>query len=335
MTDRPAMSVLLYVPGCRYGHIRVMMECLQAQTARDRLEIVLLASLTGQGLDVDERATKAFFGVRVVAVGEIESRAQAMAEGVRQASAPLVAFGGNHSYPAPDWAARLIEAHEGPWAAVAPSELNANPSTMISWAHFLIGHGRWIAPVDGGATDFVPMTNSAFKQSMLLNYGDELDQALERDGALAQQLRARGQRLFVEPDARIHHFNISLPSSFVRFRFHVGRAYAASRARREGWRAARRAAYAIGWPCIPFIQLRRTLGWMRRCDRTYRLIPRVLPAVMLGLVAHAVGEAIGYALGMGNSRQEILRFESDMAAHMTSEDRSMRAAGLVFGGRSA
>lgn len=334
MTRFPAMSVLLYVPGSRYDNVRVMMECLQAQTASERLEVVLLAADTDR-LKVDETATKAFCRVRVVAVGEIESRAQAMAEGVRQASAPLVALGGNHSYPAADWAARLIEAHEGPWAAVAPSELNANPATMISWAHFLIGHGRWIFPVDGGATDFVPMTNSAFKQSLLLDYGTELDKALERDGALALHLRARGQRLLVQPEARIYHFNISRRSSFVRFRFHVGRAYGASRARRERWRVTRRLAYAVGWPCIFLIQLKATLGWLRRCGRTHRLIPRVLPALTLGLIAHAVGEAIGYALGMGNARQEILRFESDMAAHMTDHDRAMRAAGLVFGGRSA
>ena len=322
------LAVLLYTPGSRYDAIRLTIASLRAQTARERLEIVLLAP-NSERLLVDEEAMRDFSRFHVVSVGEIQSRAQAMAEGVRKASAPLVAFGGNHSCPAPDWAARLIEAHQGPWAAVAPSERNANPATAISWAHFLIGHGHWIDPVDAGVTHFVPMTSAAFKRSVLLEYGPQLARMLERDGGLSEDLRAKRHRLYLEPAARIFHFNISRLSSFVRFRVHVGRAFAASRARKERWGAIRRLAYAIGWPLIPFVQLRTTLGWARRCNRSYGLFPRVLPALTLGLMLHALGEAIGYTLGMGDARQKILSFESDLNAHMTKRDRELRAEGLV------
>jgi hypothetical protein len=332
--DGPVLTVLLYVPGSRYDTVRATINSLRAQTARACLEVLLLAPDAGV-VQLDDEVVREFCRVRVIHVGEVGSRAQAMAEGVRQASAALVAFAGNHSYPELDWARRLIDAHAGSWAAVAPSELNANPATTISWAHFLIGHGRWIFPVDGGETDAVPMTNGAFKRALLLECGEQLEQALERDGGLAQHLRRRGHRLLLESDARVHHFNISRLSSFVRFRVWVGRAYAASRARRERWNAARRLVYAIGWPLIPVIQLRPMIRSTRRCLTEYGLLPRVVPALLLGLTAHAVGEAIGYLFGMGPARREILGFESNLGAHMSADDRAIRDAWLEPGGQSA
>ena len=332
--DGPALTVLLYVPGSRYDTVRGTINSLRVQTARAGLEVLLLAP-DASVVPLDDVAVREFCRVRVIHVGELGSRAQAMAEGVRQASAALVAFAGNHSYPEPDWATRLIDAHAGSWAAVAPSELNANPATTISWAHFLIGHGRWIFPVDGGETDAVPMTNGAFKRTLLLEYGEHLEQALERDGTLAQDLRRRGHRLLLESDARVHHFNISRLLSFVRFRVWVGRAYAASRARRERWNAARRLVYAIGWPLIPVVQLKALARSTRRCLTVYGLMPRVIPALLLGLTAHAVGEAIGYLFGMGSARREILRFESNLGAHMSADDQARRDAWLRLGGQSA
>src|SRR5687767_1950092 len=127
----PSISVLLYVPLSSRETVRLTIDSLRAQTARETLELILLAP-EAETLPVDTGPTGAFFSVRVIAIGTVQSRAQAMAQGVREASAPLVAFAGNHSYPDAHWAARLIEAHQGPWAAVGPSEVNGNPATTVS-----------------------------------------------------------------------------------------------------------------------------------------------------------------------------------------------------------
>ena len=320
----------MYVPPSRQDAVRRTIDSLCRQTVRTTLEVILLVP-EAETMRVDARVTSSFLNVQVIGVGIVTSRAKAMAEGVRAANAPIVAFAGNHSYPEATWAERLIEAHRGPWAAVGPSEVNANPTTSVSWAHFLIGHGRWTHPVEGGVTDLVPMTNGAFKRSLLLEYGGGLDEALERDSAIAQELQRRGHRVFLAADARILHFNVSRLPSFLRFRFVVGRAYAASRASRERWGRGRRLAYALGWPLIPIVQFSDVLTWMRRCDRAYDIIPRVVPVVLLGLAASAAGEAVGYCAGMGSARQQILRFESDLDAHMTQDDRATRAACQALG----
>ena len=320
-TRVPALSVLLYVP--EGGEIPRTIEPLRRQTVKEQLEVLLVTS-DPNALTFDEALVDDFCRVEVVDAGRIDSRAQAMAEGVRQASAPLVGFVGNHSYPSHDWAERLIAAHELSWAGVGPAELNANPDSTISWAHFFMGHGRWVFPVETGVIDILPATSSVYKRPLLIDYGPELATMLERDGALHRDLRSKGYDLFLEPDAQVLHFNVSLAGSFLRFRFWVGRAYGASRASREKWSPVRRALYIFGSPLIPLIHLRLILSWVRRCDREYQLLPRILPALVVGLIAHAAGEVVGYAAGMGSARQHILSFESDIDRHMTVRDREIK-----------
>ena len=309
------------------GELPRTIEHLRRQTVKDKLEVLFVTS-NPRVLTLDETLADDFCRVQVVDAGQIDSRAQAMAEGVRQASAPLVGFVGNHSYPNHDWAEKLIAAHESAWAGVGPAELNANPDSMISWSHFFMGHGRWIFPVENGVIDILPATSSVYKHPLLIDYGPELATMLERDGALPRDLKSKGYDLFLEPDAKVLHFNVSLADSFLRFRFWVGRAYGASRASREKWSPVRRALYIFGSPLIPLIHLRLILPWIRRCDREYQLLPRILPALVAGLFAHAAGEVVGYAAGMGTARQQILSFESDIDRHMTVHDREIKAGAL-------
>lgn len=322
----PDLSVLLCVLGPEERALRTI-EYLRAQTVRDRIEIVLVTSSTN-GLTLDEGIAGDFCGVRVVDAGVIESRAQAMAEGVRQASAPLVAFGGSHGYPSDDWAEKLIDALRSGWAGVAPAELNANPASMVSWTHFFMGHGRWIHPVDAGVIDTMPGAGGVYRRDLLLACEPGLGDKLERDGGLPKELQSKGHRLFLEPAARVRHYNVSLIRSLVRVRYHVGREFGASRARRERWSRSRRLVYALGLPLIPLMQLRLILGWIGRCNHEYQLLPRILPALSVGVIAHAVGEALGYAFGPGNARQQILAFETDIERHMTDRDRALRAGEL-------
>lgn len=326
----PDLSVLLCVLGSPQRALRTV-EYLRGQTVRERIEIVLITSSTN-GLALDEEIATDFCGVRVVDAGVLESRAQAMAEGVRQAGAPLVAFGGNHSYPSEDWAEQLIDAHRSGWAGVAPAELNANPATMVSWSHFFMGHGRWVHPIAAGVIDAMPSASGVYRRDLLLACEPDLGDKLERDGGISKVLQSKGHQLFLEPAARVRHYNVSLLRSLVRVRYHVGREFGASRVRRERWSRPRRLLYILGLPLIPILQLRLVLGWIRRCDREYQLLPRILPTLSVGVIAHAIGEVFGYAFGPGNARQQILAFEADIERHMTEPDQQLRARELCPGG---
>jgi hypothetical protein len=88
------------------------------------VELVIVAT-SRQALGLDEAMMTEFAGHQVVELGAIQQIGRANAAGVRHARAALMALAEDHCFPEPDWAERLIQAHEGPWAAVGPAVRNA------------------------------------------------------------------------------------------------------------------------------------------------------------------------------------------------------------------
>src|SRR6185436_7888269 len=83
----PEMSVVL-VSLDSYERIRLTTAALRAQTARRRLEIVIVAP-SREGLDLDETELQEFFGFQVVEVGPIRSTGGAIAAGFQKTHAPV------------------------------------------------------------------------------------------------------------------------------------------------------------------------------------------------------------------------------------------------------
>ncbi len=320
----PELAVVLVAP-LGYGKLRRAVRHLRAQSARDRLELVVVApSLADLRMDAEDAV--AFARVCVVESGPFESWAQATAAGVRGASAPLVALCEDHVYPDQGWAAAVIAAHRGAWAAVGPVIGNANPATAISWANLLIAYGHWLRPgapdrVVAGVVDDLPAHNTAYKRALLLDYGDGLEAMLRREGPLHQDLRARGHLLYLEPAAAVNHETVSLLAPALLLRFHAGRLSAAARARQGRWSTLTRLAHAAAFPLIPLRRLHGVVRRVRRAGRAGELLPRVLPALAGLLVTAAVGEAVGYALGPGDALERISELELHRERQLAPADR--------------
>jgi hypothetical protein len=321
--DSPELSVILVTPD-RYDTIRRTVAWLRAQTARDAIELVIVAPAR-DGLELDERELEGFHGFQVIEVGTVRSVAAGNAAGVRAASAPVVAFAEDHSYPQPGWAEALIAAHREPWAAVGPVVANANPRSAVSWADFLPGYGPWLDPTPAGTVDYLPGHNSSYKRDLLLALGDDLDPMLNAESVLHWDLLARGHRLYLEPAAKTCHFNFSRLPIYLRATFLHARTFAAERARGGRWGALRRLAYAGAWPLIPLVRGRRVLFRDLRRAREQGVFPRVLPPMTLGLTVGALGEATGYLLGPGDAPEKVSAYEFHRDRHVTRRDREEMA----------
>ena len=299
------MSVVIVTPDC-YETIRKTMQHLRAQTVRDCLEVVIVASSL-ERLALDDGELKEFFQFRVVEVGEIGSIARAHAAGIRAASAPVVVISEDHSFPEADWAHALIERHREPWAAVGPVVRNANPDSLISWADFFLGYGAWLDPTPAGEIDHLPGHNSSYKRAILLEYDRVLEAMLEAEFGLHEALRAKGYRLYLEPAARTAHMNFGRLVPWIPYLVHAGRVFAAARAGQ--WSPLRRLVYIVGAPLIPLVRLWRTRADIRRPGRPAHLWPRIVPALMVGLTLDAVGQVLGYAFGAGNASRKLYAYE--------------------------
>jgi hypothetical protein len=313
----PALSVIVISPDT-YQTVARTIRRVRAQNVCAQLEIVLVlpsaASAGGEGNDL-----AGFCRNQVVEVGEMTSTARARAEGVRRATAPVVAFVEDHSFPAKGWAEALIRAHHEPWAAVGPAIANANPRSLVSWVNLIIEYAEWMEPVPAGIVSHLPGHNGSYKRELLLEYGDRLEQMLEAESILQWDLREKGHKLYLEPAARTYHQNFSALASWIPLRLDGGRLFASARAR--NWPFWRRLLYAASSPLIPFVRFGRIIRELKQPGRAPGLLPRVLPLLFLGLVVDGMGEMIGYAFGVGQAMKRLSDMEFHRERYLTHRDR--------------
>ena len=314
-SNSPEMSVVVITPDT-YETIRRTIECLKAQTVADKLELVIVALSAGD-FEVNPEELGVFHRFQVVRPGEITSLGQAMAAGVKSASAPIVVFSEDHVFPTPVWAEALIGSHKNNWAAVGSVICNATPGNSVSWADILIAYSQWLYPNDGGEMDHLPGHNCSYKRHVLLQYGEELDRLFEAESVLHWDLLSKGYKLYLEPEAKIYHLNFCVFSTFLSVNLYVGRSFAATR--RQSWSILKRAAFAFGSLLIPFVRFYRIVRNYSGCADLLKSRPQVYPILASGLFASSIGEMIGYAYGPGDSGHKALEYHFHRDLHVKKD----------------
>jgi hypothetical protein len=323
VTGNGAEISLVLVTPAGFEPVRRTISHLRRQTARDRIELVIVAQ---SALSRDELGHEldGFAAVRLLDLGPFPSMGAAFAAGVRAASAPIVGCAEEHSFPEPGWAAALIQAHSGSWAAVSGVIENANPGTFTSWAALASDFGPAMAPLDAGEASELPGHHTSYKRSVLLGYGSDLEQMLEVEWVLQEDLRASGARLFREPAAVSRHLNPSRVASHLHAQMNGGRLFAGNRSRLRNWNVLRRLVWVAGSPLHPLVRLSRSLPHLRRADA--RGGARLFILLALGLLANSVGQMIGYALGPGQAGEQRLAIDLHRRSDLTESDRVALAA---------
>ena len=288
----PSLGIILATD--RYDTIRPVIHHLRQQSIRNQLEIVMVGDAS-LAREVDAAELAEFARVHVETVDAIDPIAPARAAGVRAAHAPLVFIGETHTYAHPEWAETLVKAQDGPWAGLIPGFGNANPAGPLSWAIFLLDYGQWLHVMPPRESAIAPTHNGAFRRQVLLDLGDDLDQALHQGDRLTVLLQSANHRMYFEPAARIDHLNVARWGPWLRERFLGGRLLGGRRAERWSW--PRRLVYLLGAPLIPVLlvsRLRPVVAAARRAG----LLPRgTLPALLAGGAVSAAGEMVSYLLG--------------------------------------
>ena len=316
--EKPSLSVILPTIDGLWRIDRTITH-LEAQTARSELEVLVVApSVELLGLDRD--LSEAFFDFRILDVGEIQSLSEVKAVAVADARSDLVVFAEDHSWPDPDWAAAIIEAHASGYAAVGPKVRNANPGSILSWANYLACFGRWSDKSQAGEVLQTPWHNSSYRRKDLVACGSDLPRLLAVEGVLQDKLRERGHRLFLLPEVTTDHVNISRFGSWLRQSFWGGKLYGGARSVGESWGALRRIIYIAGSPLIPLLRFKRMLPELRRFQEQTHLLPRVIPALALSFAIHAIGEASGYAFGIGSAGDRYIEFEARRFEAISHQD---------------
>ena len=314
--SEPRLSVVIVTDG--FETIGRTVRYLRAQTIASTIELVVVAP-DGE-LDLAESDLAGLYSHQVVSVGDIRSLSWARAPGIRAARAPIVALAESHCFPEPEWAERLLAAHEDGWTAVGPAVFNANPASVVSWVNLLLDYGPWLGPTPGGEMDDLPGHNSSYKKDSLLAFGERLEAMLEAETIMHADLRAAGHRLYQESNARTAHMNVTRTASWIGERFQTGRRFASARS--HAWPRWRRAGYALGSPLIPAVRFRRLLRDLARTGTGRELRGYGYVLLVFALYVSAAGELVGYVRGSGDSMYALSRIELHKDRHLRRSEQA-------------
>lgn len=307
----PLLSAIVIIPDT-YQTVARTMQALQKQTAASRMEIVFIVPASA-AVDVPPDAVVPFWGVQTVTVSNL-TVARALAQGVRKARAVVVAFTEDHAFPAPNWAERLVHAHQKPFAAVGPAMRNADPSSLVSCADFYMGYGKWAEPIDSGVFDFLMEHNSSYKRDLLLAYGARLDAMLESETVMQFDLSRRGHTFWLEGTTYTAHTCFGRWRPWLAASLWHARSFAAHRS--ATWSFARRMLYTVTAPLLPFLRINRIRHSVARGKWSPGARIKLYGALLIGLAFDAVGESLGYVLGAGDTSAQSVEHEFHRERHL-------------------
>lgn len=312
MADPDLSAVTVGLHGDR--SLGPLLRALAAQTVADRIEVVAVVPE-----DAPAPSPEGFAAFRTVRVPELITTGEAIAAGVHAATAPVVAYTEEHSWPRPDWAERLLAVHDGRAAAVSWSLENGNPVSITSWVHLLSDFGPAVHPAPARSLPAPPWHHTSYRRELLTAYGADLGTMLEAEWRVHAELAQAGHPLLHAGDARSRHWNVSRYTQHLRDECRGARSFGASRVDHGRWGAGRRLAYAAAAPLLFAVRLGRVLPHVRRVAPPRA--PLVVGLITVALVAAAVAEACGYAAGTGASRRRRMMVELDRRGSLNRDDR--------------
>lgn len=314
----PALSVVL-VATDDYALIRDAIRNL-ARQREVPIELLIAAprALAPSLAAVSATDLAAFGSWRHVVVPDGTAFDDARAAAVREASAPIVAFTEDHSFPQPGWAEALGVAFQDGVSVVGPVVENANPGSIVSRGNFLLEYGEWMPPGRRDGHTHLPGHNSAYRRDVLLGLDGRLTTMIEAESVLHWELAARGHRLVQEPRAVTRHVNFSRFWPSIELRYHLGRHFAARRA--STWPLTKRLAYAAAFPLVALVRVARVARLAPGSNEPIAVAAAV-PMVALMVTVASFGEAIGNLTGQaGSSAAYLSDIEHDRRRFLTDAD---------------
>lgn len=288
----PRLSILLPAK-LGYDSVRAAIHAWDAQTRRADIEILILCP---EHLGpTAAQAARLEPAQRVVLTGSADLH-DMRGIGLRQATGEFVVLAEDHCLPDPDCAAALLTRLEEGWDGVGPALRPGVRSTCWSEGSFLIGYGEWMEPVAAGPTTVLCGWNGTVRTTLLRDLADDLP-GLMRVGAFAMaRLRRQGGRFFLEPRARMRHFDPPGCGRELYLLFVVSLGFGAMRT--QNWSTPSRWLYPLAAPAIAFLHGKRAFKQFRRAGTAAGLRPTALVAAAVLAIAWAVGEAVGAVLGL-------------------------------------
>ena len=305
---RPELSAVVAV-GPQRARSQRCLDGLFSQTALDAMEIVVV-DVCGRDFPPLEVRTDA--RVTYLASPRSELWSAGRVEALEHVTSPVVAYMEEHCVAEPDWAEKVIAAHDdGPWAAVGYGFENANPETYLSCACFVSDYGLWTRPARSGESRYLPGHNISYKRDVLTRFGDRLERLLTPDFSLHEILRGEKRPMYFEAHAVVRHENFEAVWQLMQAHHAYARLLSSRRAEVGGWGRGRRLFYGLAvLPAAPAIGLARLYWGLRGRSELAPEFLKSLPVCVATRCWAGLGESLGYLAGEGDADRHMHYWEA-------------------------
>jgi glycosyltransferase involved in cell wall biosynthesis len=279
------------------------LERVQQQTIRELLEVIVCDRL---GEETAAAVRQRFPDISVESSLDRATIPQLRWNGMKKASAPIVAVIEDHSMLPRTWAEEVLEAHRqynAPNEGVigGPVE-NGTTSTAFDWAFFLTEYAPLLPPMSAQKAPGVAGGNVSYRRSLLPLDDDRFSNLWEDQ--LHAELKRRGVDIRIHPGMTLLHRNPFTRQEFRRQRYLFSRSIAAMRA--ATWGPLRRLVYATGAVLVlPWLLPLRIFLRVWRKNRNRGELIRSLPMIVMFSWIGIAGEVAGFVRGDGGSLGEI------------------------------
>lgn len=286
----PSLSVVI-VRFAGGGALAGTLASLASQRVGDDPEVVV-AHRAGDAPDGEMRSR--FLWVRWVAGDAAASPARLRTLGVQATTGAIVACTEDHCVPAPDWCARIREAHGRGHAVVGGAIDKAQPADGASWAAYLLDYGRYMPPLPAGPADYASDCNVSYPRSALDDVAENWRGEFH-ESTVHWALERKGVRVQLDPSiVVVQHRAVSLAAWLPERREH-GRIFAGTRM--VGASPLVRARFALASLVLPMVIVWRVVQRLRARGLLSRVPSSAWFPLARAAVAWSAGERRGYLRG--------------------------------------
>lgn len=275
-------------------------ESVRAEAAALGAEVIVVAAGSD---DAAAGIATRFPWVRLVHPRGVVTIPALRQRGVDAAAGEYVAVIEEHCAAQGDWLAAGLAAHaRDDYAAVGGALTDSDYDRVADWVVYFIEYHGALPPAPDGETTELNDANIVYRREALTAHAGLLGEGYW-PMTLHPTLIAEGRKFLSAPAMVVRHCGPFPFGYYLRQRFLFSRAFAGVRARKQG--PAKRLAYVLGAPLVPFVLLARIGATVigKRC-RVGKFIV-ALPLIAIALVVLVAGEWVGCVLGPGDALSRV------------------------------
>lgn len=277
-------------------------DCLASVFAQKNAPNFEVVVVDCRGADNVARLSRRFPQARFIQLRKRETVPELRRIGVEQSRGEIIAVIEEHCLAADHWLATLSAAFSPGYLVVGGPVDFRDDGRLRDWITYFIEYNSYLPPWPDGDTFNVGSANAAYrKQTLQSNLGLLTEGYWE--ATLHPSLLTKGAKFRSVPDMIAYHRGPFDYFYYLRQRYLFSRAFAG--ARRHALSGAKRTAYLVAAPAIPFLLLARigSRVFAKKChaDKFLLSLPLMIPALM----SYVVGEWMGYAFGPGRALMEV------------------------------